>query len=158
MATAKLATKLICLGHGAQKARHLLSPGMLHPESDVFAQGTGGVLCGGAGVSWLGRAALSVSAPLEHHVCPGKTQHPSGSNRSRAKSVCTKPALPLGTRISAHCGPHTVHRYSYGRVNLCVIAAKRAVQVNALSLNEQLPCCTVRSGERTGTCWAEVGI
>lgn len=100
----------MCLGHGAQKARHPLSPGMLHSDSDVLAQGSGEGPCGGSVVSWLGGAALPVSAPLEYHVCTGKARQPSGADGSR---VCAQSFLPLGTRFSAHSGAHT------GRVHVC---------------------------------------
>lgn len=89
-------------------------------------------------------------------TCTGKAWHPSGSDESHASSVCAQSLLPLGTRFSAHSGPHTrgvcvctcvyvcihVHRYRYVHVHSCVIAATLAMQVSALSLNEQLPCCT----------------
>lgn len=46
MGTAKLARELVCLGHGAQKARRLLSPGMLHPDSDGLPKAMGRELVG----------------------------------------------------------------------------------------------------------------
>lgn len=66
-------------------------------------------------------------------TCTGKAWHPSGSDESCASSVCAQSLLPLGTRFSAHSGPHTggvhvctcvyvcihVHRYRYVHVHSC---------------------------------------
>lgn len=78
----------------------------------------------GAVASWLGAAALPVSASLEHRVCTGKAQHPSGSDGPCASSVCAQSLLPLGTKVSAHSGLHTggVHVYvcTCAQIQVCV--------------------------------------
>lgn len=127
-----------------------------------FAQGNGEGACWGAVVSWLGGAALAVSAPLEHRVCTGKARQPSGSDGSPVSSVCAQSLLPLGTGLwttDRHSAcvhlcyvcihVHSTRMYTYTYVQYQLDWLCRAMP--SVSMNSSVLLHRVRFGEKAGT-------